>query len=499
MPPDAAPANMAEHFGDLELAPVDQLVPAISEPVGELGWWPSDLMLQLLNDVHLTLDVPWWGAIALTTVAMRLLLSPLQVMSMKNLANIQRLKPEMDAIAARLHTSGLSDETAKAEYAAQSKELYAVNECHPYRSLIMPVVQMPFAMALFFALKDMAETFPSVADGGALWFADLSTADASLYLPILSSAAFLATVELSQKLNPMPMHDDAAAKQALMMSVVMRTMAVLMIPLTMDLPAGVFVYILSATSCIGLQTAVLAAPSVKLALGVPLPPPPPPDGARARPATAASFGFTNPLSKEGATLFHNWLARKYRVPELPLPSALQAAAARQAAREEAGGAGERTADTLYTMAFVLRKKRKLRQAKELYLRCAALREGALGRGHAETGHALCAAAQVAAEDCERGEAAALFERAADAYDGADAKDAGAGAGAEAEGAGGGGGGAVGTEVGATAGVTAGDNARLHAAEQRRMQEQEGGGGEGEGGSGGAGESGDGIRVRIKEV
>lgn len=42
----------------------------------------------------------------------------------------------------------------------------------------------------------MAENVPSFKNGGALWFTDLTTPDATYILPVLTAVTFLITVEV---------------------------------------------------------------------------------------------------------------------------------------------------------------------------------------------------------------------------------------------------------------------------------------------------------------
>jgi len=74
---------------------------------------------------------------------------------------------------------------------------------------------------------------PSLMDGGALWFTDLTVADATYALPVLTSLTFLATVELGAA-------DGMQGQSADMLKNLknfMRGLAVVMVPFTASLPA----------------------------------------------------------------------------------------------------------------------------------------------------------------------------------------------------------------------------------------------------------------------
>lgn len=74
---------------------------------------------------------------------------------------------------------------------------------------------------------------PSMMDGGALWFTDLTVADPTYALPILSSLTFLATVELGAADGMQGQPPETLRK----MKMAMRALAVIIVPVTMTMPA----------------------------------------------------------------------------------------------------------------------------------------------------------------------------------------------------------------------------------------------------------------------
>merc|ERR1719305_2173755 len=97
-------------------------------------------------------------------------------------------------------------------------------------------------MTFFFALRRMAEEFPSLETGGAAWFTDLTIADTTYGLPILSATTFLITIELGGEAG------EHQAEQQAKMKNVMRALAVCMVPLTMSFPTAVFCYWVSSNT-----------------------------------------------------------------------------------------------------------------------------------------------------------------------------------------------------------------------------------------------------------
>lgn len=55
---------------------------------------------------HLSLGLPYWACLAGSTVVLRLAVSPLLVISMKNAHNLQLAKPELDRLTADFRRAG---------------------------------------------------------------------------------------------------------------------------------------------------------------------------------------------------------------------------------------------------------------------------------------------------------------------------------------------------------------------------------------------------------
>ena len=90
------------------------------------------------------------------------------------------------------------DQEGQKKAMAKMMKLYMEHNVNPVRSLLGPLATAPVFMSFFFALKDMAEfPVPSLKEGGAGWFMDLTMADPYYILPTLTSLTFLATIEVS--------------------------------------------------------------------------------------------------------------------------------------------------------------------------------------------------------------------------------------------------------------------------------------------------------------
>lgn len=228
-------------------------------------WWPSDGVETALESLHSATGMPWWLTIVSSTIVIRAIMLPLVIKQMKGASQMSLLKPELTAIQRRLKEASQLPDAMKStaavlEQQQQLKELYTKNGLNPLKMFIVPFVQMPVFLSYFFALKSMSASNPTFHSGGALWFTDLSTADPTLALPLISAATFLLTIELGA---------DTGVKHTGGIKWFMRALAVAMVPLTMGLSKAIFMYWCTSNAFSLASSQAFKLPAVRAALGMP--------------------------------------------------------------------------------------------------------------------------------------------------------------------------------------------------------------------------------------
>lgn len=154
------------------------------------------------------------------------------------------------------------NKAATQKHSMELRSLYKRSNCSPFRGLMMPIIQAPIFISFFLGIRKMAELpVESMKTGGFGWLTDLTAMDPYYILPVLSAASFLVTIELGT--------DGVSPQQQGQMKKIFRGMAVLMIPLTYHLPAGVFVYWMTTNVFSLCQFALLKAPGVKTFFNIP--------------------------------------------------------------------------------------------------------------------------------------------------------------------------------------------------------------------------------------
>jgi YidC/Oxa1 family membrane protein insertase len=225
-----------------------------------MGYGPVDMIIRTMTLFHEYSGLSWWISIVTGTVALRFLLLPVHIKAMQAQAKLVILKPELETLSTKMRDPTIS-EADRMLAMHQIQTLYAKHNFKIYHTFLPLFVQMPVYISCFFALRHMCETFPSFTHGGAFWFENLAAPDPIYCLPVATSVLLLASLELGGG-------DVPVTEQTRLMKNVVRGMTVAIVPMTMGLPSGVFVYWAASNTFTLAQAIALQVPGVKESLGV---------------------------------------------------------------------------------------------------------------------------------------------------------------------------------------------------------------------------------------
>ena len=159
---------------------------------------PVGLVQHLLDALHATTGLPWWGTIAVTTVLLRLCLFPLSIKFAKNAAKMARLQPELAEIMQKIqHYAKIGATEQQQREQMRVTELYKAHDCSPLTMMTLPFMQLPFFMSFFIGLRKMAlAPVESMKSGGMLWFNDLTVPDPTYALPLIACGLFVMNIQV---------------------------------------------------------------------------------------------------------------------------------------------------------------------------------------------------------------------------------------------------------------------------------------------------------------
>ncbi|XP_050399668.1 mitochondrial inner membrane protein OXA1L isoform X2 [Patella vulgata] len=222
------------------------------------GWYPPGLVQQCLDVIHCTFNLPWWTTIIVFTVMLRTVMFPVVVKARKNAINLHNHMPTMTKLQQRFTDARSSADPMEAAKAGHELATFMQrNNINPVKSFMIPMIQMPVFLSMFFALRQMS-TLPieGFKDGGIFWFTDLSIPDPVYCLPMLTVATLAATIEMGAdgiKANSMG-HN---------IKWFMRALPIVMFPIIFNFPAAMLCYWFTSNTFSLVQVAFLKIPAVQ--------------------------------------------------------------------------------------------------------------------------------------------------------------------------------------------------------------------------------------------
>ncbi|KAL0821174.1 hypothetical protein ABMA28_005793 [Loxostege sticticalis] len=246
-----------------EVTEAVQSLAANGEPtfasLGLGGWSPVGLVQNCLEFLHVSLDVPWWGAILIGTICVRVVMFPLVIMSQRNSATMNNNLPEIQLLQLKMtQARQTGNQLESARYAQEMMAFMKEKGLNPLKNLLVPLAQAPLFISFFMGLRGMANCpVESLTTGGMLWFVDLTVPDQYFLLPILTSATMWATIELGVDGGRL----DAQNMQ--MMRYFLRALPLVMIPFTINFPGAILCYWCSSNFISLVQVGFLKIPAVR--------------------------------------------------------------------------------------------------------------------------------------------------------------------------------------------------------------------------------------------
>lgn len=174
--------------------------------------------------MHYQTGLPWWASIMLTSIIARTIINlPLNILDVHTKAKQENLKFELREIAEKIQKKvqrqALSLELSpyRAHYLftrdfnKEQKQLYIKNNCHPFKSVAIILLQAPIWISFSVAVRNICYMLPQVntatlqdfkelTTGGFGWIKNLIDIDHYFILPSLFGLSNLAILEINQVL-----------------------------------------------------------------------------------------------------------------------------------------------------------------------------------------------------------------------------------------------------------------------------------------------------------
>jgi YidC/Oxa1 family membrane protein insertase len=193
---ESASESTMEVFSDLAADALTEVTAAVI-PAG--SWNPKYQVMHLISYATGYLGVPYWEAIVIVTLGVRILMLPLAIKTVVGSSRLAVVRPKMQKLQDMMNKDPMSQSNeAKARLQADMMALFKKHKVNPFMTILWPFFQLPVFMAFFFALQDISTYFPAYNLGGAYWFVNLQVADPTMLLPILNCLGFLAIAQIGR-------------------------------------------------------------------------------------------------------------------------------------------------------------------------------------------------------------------------------------------------------------------------------------------------------------
>lgn len=251
--------------GDAWYAGADQAASVVDQAAWEPTWYNlADQAILTIQNMHHYTGLEYGWSIVGVTIALRLGLFPLMVLSQQTASRMAHLQPELQMVKARYEALGQPSRQDQLQFSNQMKAIFKKYEVKPFRGFVAPLVQLPLFMGMFFGLRKMPDLFPEdLSTGGMYWFPDLTVTDPLYILPLASAISFLALIEAGKE----NMLAQNAATGQLMVNF-FRVMSVGMIPVCLNFESAMLCYWTTNNFLTLGQTVLLQQPSVRGHLGI---------------------------------------------------------------------------------------------------------------------------------------------------------------------------------------------------------------------------------------
>ena len=250
----------------LSSVPVD-VTNSLAEPtfksLGLAHGYPSGWLQSYLEILHIDVGLPWWQAIAVTTLCLRIIIFPVMISSQKSIVMQNEHAPTIQKLQVQAQRASMSGNADEVKFANQALNNYMMAEnCHPYKIMLPLITQAMFFSTVFFGLRAMCNVpVESLKTGGLYWFTDLTAADPTMMLPLLTASTLLLQIHLgADGMN--------TANAPPMMKYFMYSMPIISIPVMINFPVALNLYWLTSNMISLVQATTLRQPAVREKLGI---------------------------------------------------------------------------------------------------------------------------------------------------------------------------------------------------------------------------------------
>jgi len=278
--PATPPTAETSSFPNLDTINLDNIdlstasdISSIPEKIGYLheiginyGWGPTSMIQWTLEHIHIYAGLPWWGAIAATAVALRLITFPFYLKASDMQARQAALSSILKPITQRMSECQRAGDNEGVMMAMRQMGAVRKRAGISWSGQLTPIVMQGVLGFCAFRLIRVMCTMPvpGFLDGGFLWLKDLTASDPFLIMPLVMAASVHALVRMGGETGTM--NPELQTPQ---MKLMMRYLLPGFIFMIMGWQPGALCVWFAASGAIGMaQGLLLQRPEVRKFVGI---------------------------------------------------------------------------------------------------------------------------------------------------------------------------------------------------------------------------------------
>jgi len=233
--------------------------------LGLAHWTPAGFVQWTMEIIHTTTHLPWFWTIVAGTAFWRLLVLPVSVNGLRNTSRLQPHQTEIQKVQAEMNDAvKKNDLILRQKLALKLKGIYEKAGVSVLGGLIVPLVQIPVTLGMFFGVKKMCSLpVEQLKWSGVEFIPDLTIADPTWVLPIVMTAL----VNIQIPIGAAEMDFKSRPGMAHLMNG-LRVLSVAAFAVTATFPAGLVVSLITTSILTILQSAALQYRPFRRWLGI---------------------------------------------------------------------------------------------------------------------------------------------------------------------------------------------------------------------------------------
>jgi len=165
--------------------------------MGLAGWSPAGIVRWSFELINVASGLPWFWTIVAGSVFWRAVSIPFAIKGLQATSRLQPHQAQLKALQTVIQDAQATKNRMEMQKATLAmRAFYAKNNINPLSAMI-PLVQMPITLGLFFGVKKLCD-LEQLQISGVSFVPDLTIADPTYILPAVMLAAIHTQIHVSQ-------------------------------------------------------------------------------------------------------------------------------------------------------------------------------------------------------------------------------------------------------------------------------------------------------------